>query len=80
MKTSELMLIDPYDAAAAAAIHFHYVVVRDYGSNGCTPRYRSECPLNADYPDVGCVSGSGDSLCGQYAGHVATSVVMCRKT
>jgi hypothetical protein len=80
MTREDLVPIDPYAAAAAAEQQFHYIVVRDYGSNGCKPRYRSECPLGADYPDVSCVSGSGDSLCGQYSGHVAVSIVKCSKT
>lgn len=80
MTDTVLVPINPYAAAEAAEKYFHYVVVDEYGTFGFTPRSRPDCPLCIkDYPDVACVSGSGDSLCGSYAGHVADYVVRCCK-
>ena len=62
-------------------IRFVPVAVAHYGSEGCAPIARTECPL-VKRPDdfVSCVSGSGDSLCGGYHGHMGNNVVRCVET
>ncbi len=53
------------------------VAVTSYGSEGCTPVHRDDCPLEGE---VSCVSGSGGSICGGYYGHAGTYVVRCQET
>jgi hypothetical protein len=52
------------------------VAVTSYGSEGCTPVHRDDCPLEGA---VSCVSGSGDSICGGFFGHAGTYVVRCQE-
>jgi hypothetical protein len=62
-------------------IRFVPVAVKQYRSEGCTPIDHAECPLVKKEDDaVACVSGSGDSLCGGYYGHMGNNVVRCVET
>ena len=56
-------------------IEWHAVAVKDYGSEGCTPLHRSDCPIQDG--DVACVSGSGGSICSGFYGHAGNHVIRC---
>jgi hypothetical protein len=60
----------------------NYVAVIPHGSEGCKPLVEAQdCGLvREDASSLGyvsCVSGSGDSLCGYYRGHVGNNVIQC---
>jgi len=52
------------------------IAVQDYGSEGCVPLARNECPLESD-GDVSCVGASGSNLCMGYIGHASSNVIRC---
>ena len=54
---------------------YRAVAVDDYGSEGCMPLRRTDCPVKNDV--VACVSGSGDSICSGYFGHAGNHVIRC---
>jgi hypothetical protein len=59
-----------------------YVEVSSYGSEGCEPVHANECRLVKEDPicqgSTSCVSGSGGSICGYYAGYAGKAGVWCR--
>lgn len=65
-----------YEDGKPVFVRFYAVAVSDYGSDGCQPTHREECPLEGT---VACVSRSGDSICGGYYGHAGPHVVKCRE-
>ena len=50
------------------------IAVQDYGSEGCVPLARNECPATGD---VSCVGASGSNLCIGYIGHASSNVIRC---
>jgi hypothetical protein len=56
-------------------LNFRAVAVEDYGSEGCKPIYKDDCPLDGS----SCISRSGDSICGGYMGHAGNHVVRCQE-
>jgi len=56
-------------------LSFRAVAVEDYGSEGCKPIYKNDCPLD----DSSCIGRSGNSICGGYMGHAGNYVVRCRE-
>jgi len=56
-------------------LSFRAVAVEDYGSEGCKPIHKDDCPLAG----ISCISGSGNSICGGYMGHAGNHVVKCQE-
>lgn len=52
------------------------VAVTAYGSEGCMPLHRDDCPLEGA---VSCVSASGGSICGGFYGHAGAHVIRCQE-
>ena len=50
------------------------VAVKPWGSSGCIPIDGAECQFKGE---ISCVSGSGDSMCGSYMGHLSSNVIRC---
>ena len=65
-----------YEDDKPVFVRFYAVAVSDYGSEGCTPTHREECPLTGF---VACVGRSGDNICCGYYGHAVPHVVKCRE-
>ena len=56
----------------------YYVAVVPHGSEGRKPLNYKNCPLfKKDGSKVSCVSGSGDSMCSGFMGHVSDDVIEC---
>jgi len=57
-----------------------YVAVLPYGSYGTTPLNPTSCRFVGETGDsCSCMSGSGLSICGYFAGHVSDDVIQCRQ-